>query len=97
MQSTKESESGIRGEEDCTRDKFVRECRLERMRARAGREVSGVWRRVSSRRDWLLGRVAKAERPLDDMPRMLERVRLFNEGNAARLASVKALLGRSCR
>lgn len=95
----KESDSGISGGKDCTSEKVDRDRKLEKIRASAGNDVSGVWRRTSFRRGWLLDRVANDERPFDEMPRIFERVKLRNAGRERRLVSLKAFDGRlhKCR
>lgn len=67
------SASGISGGKAWAREKVVREVRLDRIRARAGKEVRGVWRRCRRRRGWLAAQVAKEERPVDVMPVMCVR------------------------
>lgn len=91
------SSDGMRGEKSCTRDRKRSLPRLESSRASAGRDVSGVCRRWRLRRDWLVPRVANAERPLELMPEMCERVSVSRLGRERRLLSLKALAGRQLR
>lgn len=64
------------------------------MRARAGRDVRGVFRSSRCCRCDVLLRVAKAVRPLDVMPTMRDRIRDLSGGRERRLLSLKALGGR---
>ena len=91
------SSEGMRGEKSCTSEKKRSLPRLDRSRASAGRDVSGVCRRCRLRRDWLVLRVAKVERPLELMPEMCERVSVSRLGRERRLLSLKALAGRLLR
>lgn len=89
-----ESDSGMRGGNDCTRAKVSRDDRLLKIRANAGREVRGICRSCSFRSFMLLGLVANDERPLEDIPRILDRERLCRDGRDSRFVSLNALAGK---